>query len=360
MAPRRKHGTTRPQPGSGRGAHPVAAPILSLLLLFAAAGAHAKSDRAQWRVGWANDDFVGSDDQFTNGVFVQLHSAPADALAATSGTPAFGKPLARLLLPRHDGLRYRESWTLGHNMQTPNRIDTRDLVADDVPYVGMAGWSNAFYAFDDRRMTGFGLLLGWVGDLTAAEWIQRTTHAVTGATEPRGWHNQLDNEPLLNLYAMHKRKFFDTAWMDAAWNVDAALGNFFTHAQAALELRFGRRPGGFVPTTMPTGYMLDHDARIRAPGESLYASVIVRGTALGFALPRHGNLLRSGNRWTETERIDAERLLGQLVLGLHYERPRWGVHFQLNLATDAVEPTDGGALEDPRNNFGMLVFERSF
>lgn len=323
----------------------------------AAAGVSGDS----WRLGWANDEIMGSDNQFTNGAFLQRSSPTADSLAATAGTPAFGKGLAALVLPEREGLRYRESWTLGHNMQTPDDIGRRDLIVTDVPYVGMVGWSNSFYAFDDREFTGFQTLIGWVGDLALAEPVQTTTHAITGATEPNGWDNQLANEPLLNVYAMRKVRFFDSRWVDAAWNVDGALGNFFTQAQAALELRFGRRPGGFVPTVLPTGHMLDHDARFgAADGGYFYASAIVRASAVAFAMPRDGNLLRDDDRWTDNERIDTERLLGQLVLGLHYERPAWGLHLQLHLATDSASPSNGEELVDPGNNFGMLIGEWRF
>lgn len=335
--------------------------MIFIILVCIAATSAGDATAQVWRAGWANDEFVASDDQFTNGIFLQKHSGLADSLEATGGTPAFGKSLAALVLPERDDLHYRESWTIAQNMQTPTEISRRDLIVNDVPYVGMLGWANSFIAFNDHELTGFQTLIGWVGDLTQAEEAQRLAHKVTGATSPEGWRNQLDNEPLLNIYAMHKRKFYSNGWMDAAWNVDAALGNFFTYGQAALEFRFGNRPAGFAPAPTPTGRNFDYDARIQAPGQSyLYASAIVRATGLVFALPRHGNLLRSNNRWTENERIDPKNLIGQVVLGLHYERPRWGVHFTLNLASNSVNPEDAPLLEDPDNNFGILVAEWKF
>jgi len=332
--------------------------LVAAVLLGSPAIASAQS---VWRAGWANDEFLGSDNQFTNGIFLQKSSALADSLSATAGTPAFGKGLASLLLPDRRDLDYRETWTIAQNMQTPNEIERRDPIFTDVPYVGMLGWANSHIAFNNDELTGFQTLVGWVGDLTQAKHAQQAAHKVTGANSPEGWRNQLDNEPLLNVYAMRKRKFLDNGWMDATWNIDAALGNFFTFGQAALEFRFGDRPGGFGPAPTPTGRNLDFDARIQAPAESyFYASAIVRATGLLFALPRHGNLLRSGNEWTENEQIDPEKLLGQLVLGLHFERTNWGLHFTVSLATDAVEPERGPDLEDPSNNFGVLVAEWKF
>lgn len=310
-----------------------------------------------WRVGWTNDEFLGSDNQFTNGLFLQKNSELADSLFATTGTLAFGKGLAALLLPDRGDLHYRETWTLGHNMQTPDDIQQRELIVNDVPYVSMIGWSNSFIAFNDQELTGFQTLLGWAGDLTLGEELQSFAHKVVGAGDPKGWGNQLDNEPLLNLYAMRKQKFFHNDWMDAAWNIDGALGNFFTLGQAALEFRFGDRPAGFAPAPTPTGRSMDYDARIRAPDEQhFYASAVIRATGLLYALPRHGNLLRSGNAWTKNEQIDPNELIGQLILGLHYERANWGLHLTFNLATNSIDDNNS-EIEDPSNNFGALVGE---
>lgn len=346
----------------GGGTGPIRQTLcIAALALVGLAATGDASAQAVWRAGWANDEFVGSDNQFTNGIFLQKNSILADSLEQTDGTPAFGKSLAAWLLPAREGLHYRETWTIAQNMQTPDDIDRRDVILTDVPYVGMLGWANSFIAFNDDELSGFQTLLGWAGDWTQADETQKAAHALTGANSPEGWKNQLDNEPLFNLYAMRKQKFYRNGWMDAAWNVDAALGNFFTLGQAALEFRFGNRPPGFAPAPTPTGRNMDYDARIQAPGQRyFYASAIVRATGLVFALPRHGNLLRGDNLWTENEQIDPENLLGQLVLGLHYERERWGLHFTLNLATDSVDPENGRELEDPSNNFGILMAEWKF
>ncbi len=327
---------------------------LVLIVLLATSGVALA--QPTWRVGWANDEFFNSDNQFTNGLFLQKHSELADSLSATTGTLAFGKGLAALVLPNRSDLHYRETWTLGHNMQTPDDIKARELIVNDVPFVSMIGWSSSFNAFNDREFTGFQTLLGWAGDLTLGEQMQKVAHKIVGASDPNGWDNQLSNEPLLNVYAMRKQKFFQNNWMDASWNLDAALGNFFTLGQAALEMRFGHRPAGFAPIPTPTGRSMDYDARIQLPGENyFYGSAMLRATGLVHALPRHGNLLRRNNAWTENEQIEPERLIGQLVLGLHYERVNWGLHFNITVATDSVN--DNPEIIDSSNNFGFLVFE---
>lgn len=334
--------------------------IIALIaaLALGSACARAADAPARWRASWANDEFAGSDNQFTNGVSLQVHSALADSLDATAGTPAFGRSLVGWLLPGRDGLRYRESWTVGHNMQTPDNLRRSDLILDDVPYIGMAGWANSFIALDDRELTGVGTLFGWVGDAMLAEPIQETTHKITGATEPEGWDNQLSNEPLLNLYAVYKRKFLRTEALDAAWSVDAALGNAFTFGQAGLEFRIGDRPSGFTLAPSHVGRNFDYDGRIPSgDGRHFYATVTARVAAFAHALHRDGNLLRDDDPWTENNRIRPEDVIGQMVFGVHWERPTWGIHFDAVLSSDTTDVPNGPGLEDPRNHFAMLSVE---
>lgn len=313
---------------------------------------------ATWQARWHNDLIFGSDNQFTNGVAISKHSQLFNDLASTQGTPAFGKRLARWFLPAEPDLRYRESWSIGHNLQTPSKLKREDIILDDLPYMGMIGWSNAFSAMNDRRFVAFGMLLGWVGESVQGEATQRNVHKLIGSPEPKGWDNQLSDEPIANVYYVRKWKLWQHRYFDVALGLDGAAGNFITYGQAALELRFGDLPDGFAFTPLPVGRGLDYDPRASRPeAASTYASLVLRGTEFVHVLPRDGNLLRDDNRWTENNTIEPESEVGQVVLGLHYERPHWGVHLNFWYSTDTVRESSLAAAEDPRNNFGTLAVE---
>ncbi|MDT8449802.1 MAG: lipid A deacylase LpxR family protein [Wenzhouxiangellaceae bacterium] len=335
--------------------------VLAAMVAAAGAGAQTDDTRPNWRVMWANDAIFGSDNQFSNGFGAAKHSALAESLDEAGGTPAFGRWLARFFLPSRDGLYFREGWTVGHNLQTPDNIKVREINLDDVPYVSMIGWTNSHIAFDNRRFTGFQTLVGWVGDITLGEQIQSTAHKISNANDPKGWDKQLDNEPLFNVYWMKKYKLFDSAFMDVTGNADIAAGNMFTFGQTALEFRFGDRPDGFAYQVNTIGHNLDYDARIHAPGKSyLYTSVILRGSGVLHALPRDGNLIRNDNEWTDDNRLNAEEWIGQAAFGLHYERANWGLHANLFISSSAVESPSGNNVADPNNNFAVLLFEWQF
>lgn len=312
-----------------------------------------------WRLELANDALVRSDNQFTNGISVQHHSAPETALEATSGTPAFGKALARAVLPEKPGLLYREAWAIGHNIQTPGRLEEPGLILNDVPYMGMLGWANSFTALNERELTGFGLMLGWVGPGARGDRPQSVLHELTGDAEPRGWRHQLDDEPLANLYFTKHHKLARRPNFDAALSVDTAVGNLFTYAEAGVQMRFGRAPPGFafVPTAFGRGIELDGGLG-EAHEKAVYGSVAVRASRFLWALPRQGNSLSNDNAWTENNELEMEEWTGQLILGVHIERTDWAMHVHLRLSTDTVQDEGLGPEQDAHNSFGVITIER--
>lgn len=348
----------RPAAQAGRGGLACSALFCAVWLLTQSgpAWAHSESGAARWRFAFANDAFLRSDNQFSNGLALQLHSARVSTLAGTRGTPAFGKSPARLVLPRGRGWFFRESWGLAQTVQNPDDLEQRGIQLDDVPYVGMLGWSNAFVAFNDEELLGFQTLLGWVGSASMGEQTQRSAHRMLAVSPPRGWEHQLSNEPLFNVYVMRKAKLLRHRHLDAALSSDAALGNVYTQVQAAMEWRAGLLPQGFAPQLMGIGRSVEHDGRMRWPGRTYaYASLVIRGSAFMFAMARDGNLLRGDNRWTRENTLDPATLVGQAVLGLHLERRGWSVHAHIVLATDAVRQSS--VIVDPRNEFAVLSVE---
>ena len=131
-----------------------------------------KRERPTWRFEFANDIFFGSDNQFTNGFTVQEFSTISENLDDLAGTWAWGKRIARGILPSKDGLFYRKGITFGQNMQTPEDIRDPNIILDDVPYLGLLASGTSWIAFDDKRFTGYGITVGIVGEYSFAEQVQ--------------------------------------------------------------------------------------------------------------------------------------------------------------------------------------------
>lgn len=361
VMPRKRFSRRTPRRTALRTLGRAIALVLGCQTAFSTALAAEGEGPSLWRVTLSNDGFVGSDDQFSSGLDVQRFSALYPSLAATSGTLATGKPLAGLFLPEDDTLRYREGWAFGQNIHTPDATGRPTLVTNDVPYMAMLAWQSSFTAFDDTRFTGFQWLVGWVGDEALGEEVQKTSHELFQAGDIDGWDNQLDSEPLVNLYYSKKHKLWRLSSFDGAVTADAALGNLVSFGQAGMEMRFGDMPKGFAFLPDPVGRGIDYDARLDTHGGPyLYGSLTVRGTGFLNSLRLQGNTFRNDNAWTQQNTIDMERLVGQAILGGHYETRSWGLHFVLLLGTDSVDPATLEPNASPQNSFGALVYEWRF
>ena len=281
-------------------------------IVFATSTAWAQSDgnrqNATWRFEIANDFMFDSDNQFTNGFSVQKHSTTSANIDDLQGVRAFGKGLARRILPQRDGLVYRKGLRIGQNMATPELIELPQIILDDVPYHGLLAAESSWIAFDDSEFSGFGMMFGLVGKYSGAEAVQKAVHSLIDATDPEGWHNQLDHEPIINAYFSKKKKILNSSAFDAALTFDAALGNYHTGINAGAEMRIGRKPEGFSVIADPLGRSMGYDATLGRPGRA------------------RGNLLLPGRSRVGLGRLHATRgqylREWQRVDGQQHDRPR--------------------------------------
>jgi hypothetical protein len=348
--------------GAAHGLVPAAALLTLLAPQVARAEAAAGVDAIPFnefltlRLDIDNDIVFDSDDQFSHGASFEMYGKADADWTAAEGTPAFGKPLARWFLPERDPeLLFREGWIVGQDLQTPEDLRRETLIVDDVPYAALLAIQNSWIGFSDERLAGFGWILGVVGPLARGEDAQEAVHRVLDLVEPRGWDNQLENEPILNLYYQRKRKLWAVRGIDLSSGLGAQAGNLLIGADAELEARFGWNiPGGFLYIPDPTGRSLAYDAHLAPPKPArrvLYGSLVLRALGVG------RNLFLDGNTFRDSHGVDRRWLVGEMIAGLHYQRRRWGVHVHVWLSTDTVDPGGLAHKADTKNQFGSLMFE---
>ena len=231
--------------------------------------------------------------------------------------------MARWFLPdRRQDLLFREGWSAGQSFQTPDDLSRKDLIVDDVPYAAALAVQNTWIAYDDRRLYGFGWLLGVMGPAALGEEVQTGFHSMIGGEEPMGWDNQLHNEPLINFYYEQKRKLVRSSFGDIAAGVGASLGNLVSAAEVRLEGRLGWHvPGGFLYTPDPIGRHSD----VRLPPSSTAAGELgvlriglgERGDSRVRGVLRRQLCSAIATASTTTGRSD------NVVFGLHFQRWRW-------------------------------------
>jgi len=139
---------------------------------------------------------------------------------------------------------------LGQNIYTPSNILSRAAITNDRPY---AGWLYTGVVYQRRGdlaatlavMENFEIDLGVVGPYSLAGPSQIAVHHFYFGTDdiPKGWRNQLDNEPGLELkYARLWRWSPTTAtakYFDVIPRVGGELGNVQIFATAGVTMRLG-------------------------------------------------------------------------------------------------------------------------
>lgn len=306
-------------------------------------------ERETWRFEFDNDCFFNKDNKISNGWSLQKHSAVAESWDTLQGFPNFirrwGGKIPTLM---DNGLYYRIGIATGQIIQTPDDLSRSDLIEDDVPYAGALTLQTTWYAFNDNEFRGFEVTAGVVGPLSLAEQLQKTGHRLFDNAEPNGWDNQLETEPVINLDYMRKQKIWRqgnpaSPVFDTSISGDVGLGNLFTQASVALEMRFGHNmPRGFLSVSDPIGVSMHYVASMKPanPGEaSFYATMVLRGSAFAH------NIFLDGNMFRDSHSVEKKPLVGVAVVGLHYERNSWGVHFSVMTSTDDVDTSKAPAAE---------------
>ena len=345
--------------------------LIILFLVYVNMGsalAQAGSERTSveqetWRFEFDNDIFFNKDNKISSGWSVQKHSAVARSWTALEGVPGFvrrwGKEVPTLTA---EGLVYRAGIAIGQIIQTPEDLSRNDLIEDDVPYAGALTLQATWYAFNDDELRGFEITAGVVGPPSLAEQTQKTVHKLIGSPDPKGWGHQLKTEPVVNFNYMRKQKLWrggnpaDLS-SDTAINGNVGLGNLFTQASVALEIRFGQNmPRGFVYVPDPIGLSMHYKATLNPVNShkaSFYGTLVLRGSAFAH------NIFLDGNTFRDSYSVDKEPLVGLVVAGLHYERKNWGIHFNVVASTNDVD-TDDAPDAEGRERLGSITIEWRF
>lgn len=298
------------------------------------------ADVAMVRFEFDNDSAFGSDDAFTAGWSLHVHSGLKDE---------WHGPLASLLAKSgllgddgEGGRVVRRSFGLTQLMSSPNDLAIAELQPDDAPYAGVLGVHGSWAAYDNRRLTALQLYFGCMGPCSGAEQVQKFVHNDLGLGEdPQGWDNQLDTEWLGNVNFAGKLKLFapeEDRYQPGRWASDFSVGgqvgagNAARFVDAQLEYRLGwGLPMGFthIPDPPPRGVALDpvyHPAGAPATPKGAwrgYLSVVLRGTAIDEVAVLAGGPTANGQHHPGA---DGDDTITEALVGLHVGRSGYAFH----------------------------------
>ncbi|MCI5049916.1 MAG: lipid A deacylase LpxR family protein [Rickettsiales bacterium] len=264
-------------------------------------------DKGILTLAWENDRWAGSDQHYTNGFRASYLSPENDIPDWLSGTasqlPFFAS---------HGRKRY--SLAVGQNMYTPEDITQRALQVNDRPYAGWLYGNIGITSDTGYRLDNLELSIGIVGESAQAEPVQDKVHEWTNSKDPKGWHNQLKDEPVIML--TYERKWrnlveFEPFGLgaDITPHMGGSLGNVFTQAAVGATARLGfDLPADYGPPRIrPSLPGSDFYIPTQHLGGYIFAGIEGRAVA--------HNIFLDGNSWKDSHSVDKEHYIGSIQIG---------------------------------------------
>lgn len=143
-------------------------------------------------------------------------------------------------------------YSLGHNLYTPKDITRTTQDPNDRPWAAFLYGSAGLVSITDNHMDEVEATLGIVGPAALGRQVQSFVHEhISNSPTPRGWDNQLKNEPgiMLSWQRRWPERYGIEGPMGLSVGVEphlgATVGNIYTYANGGLSLRLSPASGRF-------------------------------------------------------------------------------------------------------------------
>lgn len=302
---------------------------VALVILAAAIPweASAAPDNGTFSLQVENDYFSpnNKDRHYSNGLRVDWLPTPG-AVGDANALERLARDLPLVDTPDSIG---RIGWSLGQSIFTPQDKTISAPQPHDRPY---AGWLYAGLTLLKstpppapgtsglNELDTLELNLGVVGPDAFGKQVQRGFHnAVFGSEDPKGWANQLKNEPGLLLAYDHKwrelwQADFGYVGADLTPNAGVELGNVRTDASVGLTVRLGQDlpadygPPRILPGLAGSDFFLSDADTSNHFGWYLFAGVTGRAVARDIFL--------DGNSFTTSAHVTKLPFVADFQAGL--------------------------------------------
>ena len=217
----------------------------------------------------------------------------------------------------------RLSIDISQSIFTPSNTQINPPDPDDRPYAAILLLTGQLIQDTDLYRTRVGVQVGVLGPDAGGEIVQNSFHSIIGNTSNKGWDDQLDNRPVLNLFVDRTYRlplvnlvslpFLNAApvGIDVLPDVTGFVGTEEIYAQAGAVLRLGQGlqddfgAGKIMPGT--TG----GDAYNPDAGFAWYVFTGVDGQAVAY------NTLLEGNSFSSSgPSVDKKPIVGEFEAGL--------------------------------------------
>lgn len=255
-----------------------------------------KQTACEFQLYIENDSFgAGTDRYYTNGIKFGGGVSAEPVIERIFKMPA--ERVLQTITDNRGNLQF--GLFLGQNLYTPKRITVAEPQPLDRPWAAWLYVGGVVQNVEGNRLQTVELDLGMVGPAALGKLVQTEWHKLVDADEPRGWDNQLRNEPGVLIAYMQKQRYGATSGFQVVPHFGVTIGNVMTLARAGGIVRLGHNMSGFGPDTIePGGAMLQRTRQIdennsrTAPEWYIFAGADGRLVARNIFLD--GNSFRSG------------------------------------------------------------------
>jgi len=292
-----------------------------------------------------NDGIVGTDQNYSNGIFLEYNSAATNRVAMSAPTPI--RQIASIL-PLSSGT---QGWSLrlGQQMWTPEDIEATEPPPNERPYAGLLFLETGIYQYSASAVDKFSFMLGTVGPNSFAEDGQKFIHSIVGSDEPMGWDDQIENQVVFNLgYQGHRLLTRNNAWLMQHYDLSSVgrvnVGNFQSELAVGTVARWGKNlDSNFGSVGFTPGKLFDVSV-ISSSASGYFVFTGIEGRY------RFNDITIDGDRPAHVPDTNVENLQATAVLGFVYYEPSWGTSLSFATSTPDFE-------EDIRSSTSMGSFE---
>lgn len=175
-----------------------------------------------------------SDEYYTSGLRLGYTTG-------TDGVPDFLASLGRTVWG--DGVQ-RVSFDLSQSIFTPHNTQANPPNPNDRPYAGWLRGNVQLLTDKDQSRSVLGLSLGVVGPGSLGRQVQNGFHDLIGDPTTKGWHDQLRDEPTVQLLVGRTYRLplhaFGAVETDVLPSISAGVGNVRDYAQGGFVFRVGQ------------------------------------------------------------------------------------------------------------------------
>jgi len=271
-----------------------------------------------------NDLFYDTDRQYTHGTKISWISPDLSDYRDNPLIPPWSYSLIECLpFINEPGYQRSVSFSVGQNIYTPEDTKRSGLISDDRPYAGITYLALGFHSKNSLRMDTLEFDVGIVGRHSYAEDCQKFIHESIDSADPKGWKNQLHDEPICNIFFERKWRSVALRWknglgFDCIPHIGSGIGNAFTGVNVGGEIRYGWN----LPNDFGT-YIIRPGSDSNAPVDDTDPRFFhfLRRFGIHFFLAADGaavahNILLDGNTFRDSHSVDKEPFVACFVGGI--------------------------------------------